>query len=355
MKKLLIINIGSTSSKLSYYNDRTCEWKTTVNHPVEDLKKYPEILEQYDYRYEAICNTLKEANIDYMEMDAIVSRGGHTRPIKGGTYLINDVMMAEIKTGNFGRHPCDIGVYIAAQMAKESGAMPLTVDPPVTDELTPIARYSGLPEAPRKSQFHALNHRAIAKRYAEEVGKPYDSLRLIGVHIGGGTTVAVHKDGQMVDASNGLYGGPFSGNRTGDVPGDTLVKMCFSGKYTEKEMMSKLNGTGGLTAYLNESDIRVILGRIEAGDALAAEVLDAMIYQICKEIGAFSTVLKGVFDAIIISGGIANSSLIVDKIKESIGFLGSNIIVYPGEEEMEALAFGAFEGLERQDIIKVLS
>lgn len=270
------------------------------------------------YRRASIEEFLCKNTIDPLSLDAVVSRGGHTHPISGGVYKINDIMLSEIQSGNFGRHACDIGVFIADSMAKQSGAEAFVVDPPVTDEFKPLARYSGLPELPRRSSFHALNQRAVAHKYAKQVGTPYEDLNLIVVHMGGGISVAAHQHGKMVDANNALTGdGPFSTNRTGGLPVGALVDLCFSGMYTKQEVKARINGKGGMIAYLGENDVKTVEAKALAGDKKYKECLDAMLYQTAKEIGASSAVLMGSVDAILLTGGIAHSQYVVRYLEDS--------------------------------------
>lgn len=354
MYKIVVMNLGSTSSKLAYWEDEACILNVNLEHPVEELKPFEAILDQYQYRFDKINEFLKKNGIDYKDVDAVVSRGGHTRPLIGGTYRINDLMLKEVKSGSFGRHACDIGVLVAYAMATEGRAVPMVVDPPVTDEFEPLARYSGLPEMPRRSSFHALNHRACGKQHAKKNGLDYTKLNLIVVHMGGGITVAAHKQGRMIDATNGIEGdGPFSTNRTGGLPVGALVDMCYSGQYTQKEMHKKLNGDGGMMAYLGESDMRLVREKGMAGDKKYMECFDAMMYQVCKEIGAMATVLKGKVDAVLLTGGIAHSDYVRDYITAAVGFIAP-VVAYPGEFEMDALALGAYAGLTGAEAMKVL-
>lgn len=342
MYRILAINLGSTSSKVAYYQDETCLIKENIEHPVAELSCFQNILDQQDYRRASIEEFLCKNTIDPLSLDAVVSRGGHTHPISGGVYKINDIMLSEIQSGNFGRHACDIGVFIADSMAKQSGAEAFVVDPPVTDEFKPLARYSGLPELPRRSSFHALNQRAVAHKYAKQVGTPYEDLNLIVVHMGGGISVAAHQHGKMVDANNALTGdGPFSTNRTGGLPVGALVDLCFSGMYTKQEVKARINGKGGMIAYLGENDVKTVEAKALAGDKKYKECLDAMLYQTAKEIGASSAVLMGSVDAILLTGGIAHSQYVVRYLEDMVSYLGP-LFVYPGEHEMEALAFGAY-------------
>ncbi|NLT12838.1 MAG: butyrate kinase [Clostridiales bacterium] len=354
MFKIVVMNLGSTSSKLAYWEDEVCLLKENLEHPTGEIGRFGAILDQYQYRFDKINDFLLKKGIDYKDADAVVSRGGHTRPLVGGIYRINERMLAEIKSGQFGRHACDIGVLVAYQMAREGRAVPMVVDPPVTDEFEPLARYSGLPELPRRSSFHALNHRACGKQHARKNSLDYTKLNLIVVHMGGGITVAAHRQGRMIDATNGIEGdGPFSTNRTGALPVGALVDMCYSGEYSQKEMHQKLNGNGGMMAYLGESDMRLVRERGFKGDRRYMECFDAMMYQVCKEIGAMAAVLKGRVDAVLLTGGMAHSGYVQISIAEAVGFIAP-VVAYPGEFEMEALARGALAGLAGQEEIKEL-
>lgn len=352
MYKIVAVNLGSTSSKIAYYEDRRCIKTTNIEHPARELKAFEQILDQYEYRKNKIIEFLQTMGVDYKALDAIVSRGGHTHPIPGGCYAITDNMLDEIRSGRFGRHACDVGVFIAGALAGEGHALAMVVDPPVTDEFHPLARFSGLPSLPRKSSFHALNQRAAAKKYAGEQQKCYEELNLIGVHMGGGISIAVHQRGQMVDANNALTGdGPFSTNRAGTLPAGQLVELCFSGEYTKNQLMGQINGRGGMMAWLGENDIKTIQEKALAGNAHYKECLDAMLYQTCKAIGSAAPVLCGQVDAIILTGGIVHSDYVVGYLREHCGFIAP-LAVYPGEFEMEALALGAYDVLEKKEVLK---
>lgn len=271
------------------------------------------------------------------------------RPIPGGTYEVTDKLLEDLKVGVSGQHASNLGGILAHEIAKEVGIKSFIVDPVVVDELQDIARISGMPELPRRSIFHALNQKAVAKRYAKENNKKYDELNLVVVHMGGGVSVAAHKNGQVIDVNNTLDGdGPFSPERAGSVPVGDLVKLCFSGKYTESEVYSKIVGKGGYVAYLNTNDVRDVLKAIEEGDNHAKLIFDAFIYQISKAIGEMSVVLKGKVDTIILTGGIAYSPVVINAIKENVNWI-SNLTVYPGEDELLALAQGAIRVLDEEE------
>ena len=351
--KLLIINPGSTSTKIGVYSDEKEVLVETLRHSSDEIAKYDSIFEQKNFRKEVIMNILKKNNIDVSSLDAIVGRGGMLRPIPGGTYEVTDKLLEDLKIGVSGQHASNLGGILANEIAKEVGIRSFIVDPVVVDELQDVARISGMPELPRRSIFYALNQKAVAKRYAKECGKRYEDLNLVVVHMGGGVSVAAHRDGLVIDVNNTLDGdGPFSPERSGSVPVGDLVKLCFSGKYTESEIYSKIVGKGGYVAYLNTNDARDVLKAKEEGDEYASLIFEAFIYQICKAIGEMSTVLNGKVSQIILTGGIAYSPVVVNAIKERVQWI-SDITVYPGEDELLALAQGALRVLNGEEEGKV--
>ena len=351
--KLLIINPGSTSTKIGVYSDEKEVLVETLRHSSDEIAKYDSIFEQKNFRKEVIMNILKKNNIDVSSLDAIVGRGGMLRPIPGGTYEVTDKLLEDLKIGVSGQHASNLGGILANEIAKEVGIRSFIVDPVVVDELQDVARISGMPELPRRSIFHALNQKAVAKRYAKECGKRYEDLNLVVVHMGGGVSVAAHRDGLVIDVNNTLDGdGPFSPERSGSVPVGDLVKLCFSGKYTESEIYSKIVGKGGYVAYLNTNDARDVLKAKEEGDEYASLIFEAFIYQICKAIGEMSTVLNGKVSQIILTGGIAYSPVVVNAIKERVQWI-SDITVYPGEDELLALAQGAIRVLDGEEEAKI--
>ena len=344
MNKILAINLGSTSTKVAYYEDEVCIKKENIEHPAEEIRQFNSIWDQDEYRTNLIYKFMKDNDIDKDSLDAIVSRGGHTKPLVSGVYRVNEEMMAQQASGKWGQHVADLGSRLAHMMCQNSKAIPLIVDPPITDEFEPLARVSGHPLIERRSSFHALSHKATAKRYARENGLKYEDLNLLVVHLGGGISVAPHKKGKMIDGENGLEGdGAFSTNRTGALPVGDLVRLCFSGKYTYEEVHKMINGEGGLMAYLGTQNVKEVEEKSKTDEKYAL-YLDAMIYQICKQVGAMSTVLCGKVDAILLTGGIAYSETIVQKIKDRVEFIAP-IVVYPGENEMDSLAKGTLEGL----------
>ena len=339
--KSLIINPGSTSTKIGVFEDETLLFEETLRHSTEEIAQYASIVDQKDFRKQIILDLLKEKDFDIRSLQVIVGRGGMLKPIPGGTYAVSDDLLHDLKIGKQGQHASNLGGILAREIGDEIGVPSYIVDPVVVDELMPIARYSGVPELPRTSVFHALNQKAVAKRYAKEKGVSYESLNLIVVHMGGGVSVGAHEKGRVIDVFNALDGdGAFSPERAGAVPSGALIRMCFSGEYTEKEVYKKIVGGGGFNAYLGTNDMRDVAKMIDEGDTHADEVREAFILQVCKNIGSMSCVLKGKVDAIIVTGGIAYNKAVVDKMEERAGFIAP-FTVYPGEDELLALAQGA--------------
>ena len=348
MKKIFVINLGSTSTKIAYFEDDKCIFKETLKHNTEDIKQFKSIWEQEEYRKNALDKFMLEHNIKVSKLDAIVSRGGHTEPLHSGVYLINQKMLDESRSMKYGNHVSDLGILLASKYAKE-GPIPLTVDTACTDEFEPLARYSGLKEIERVSRFHILNHKAVAKKYAHDIGKKYENLNLVVCHMGGGTSVAIHKNGRIIDGNNGLDGdGPFSTDRSCGLPVGALIDMCYSGKYTYQEMRRKIKGLGGLMSYVGETDVELIQKKAcEEHNKACEEALDAMCYQTSKGIAAMSSVVNGKVDAILITGGIANSKYLMDKIIERVSFIAP-VHLYPGEFEMESLGTNAYKALIKE-------
>lgn len=345
MKKIFAINLGSTSTKVAYYENNNCIIKDSIAHDSNEIQGFKSVFDQQDYRTKCIINYMDEHNIALDDLDAFVSRGGQTEPIPGGLYYINEAMLEQVESGEYGVHVCSVGVRIAYELTKDKKTVPLTLDTPSTDEFEPIARISGLKEISRRSCFQALNQKAMARYYADSIGCNYEDLNLIVVMLGGGISVVAHRKGYMIDGPDALEGeGPFSNNRCCSVPIGELVKLCYSGKYTLSEMMRHINGEAGLVAYLGSTDIRQIEKQINEGDSYAYDVLDAMCYQTAKDIGAYATVLKGDVDAILMIGGMANSKFITQHICDRVTFIAP-VKILPGEREMEALCERAYDGL----------
>lgn len=347
--KSLIINPGSTSTKIGVFEDETLLFEETLRHSTEEIGRYASIVEQKDFRKKIITDLLESKNFDIKSLQVIVGRGGMLKPIPGGTYAVTDELLEDLKVGVQGQHASNLGGILAREIGDELGVPSYIVDPVVVDELMPIARYSGVPELPRTSVFHALNQKAVAKRYARECGKAYESLRLIVVHMGGGVSVGAHENGKVVDVFNALDGdGAFSPERAGAVPSGALIKMCYSGKYTEKEVYVKVVGKGGFNAYLGTNDMREVTKMADGGDARAQEAKAAFILQVSKDIGSMACVLNGRVDQIIVTGGIAYGKEVIEALKERAGWIAP-FTVYPGEDELLALAQGALRVINGEE------
>jgi len=350
---ILVINPGSTTTKIAIYNNRKETFLINVKHDKEVLQKFDRIFDQYEYRKNMISEILENSGFDLRRMDIIVGRGGLFKPIAGGVYKVNEAMLRDVQNP-MGEHESNLGGVIAYELAKEAGShVPaIIVDPTCMDEMEEIARISGMPELPRRSFLHALNQRVIGRKYAKEINKRYEDINVIVVHMGGGISCGAHCKGRIIDVNNGLNGdGPMSPERSGGLPVGQLVDLCFSGKYNRNEIMKKIKGNGGLYAYLNTSDAIEIEKRIENGDKYALLVYEAMCYQVAKEIGALGTVLKGEVDGILLTGGLAFGKMIVDYITERVQHIGP-VKIYPGEGEMEALAMNGYLVLTEEIMVK---
>ena len=352
MIKSLIINPGSTSTKLGVFEDENLVSEETLRHTTEEIAQFDKIVDQIDFRKEMILEFLKNNGIDVTTFDVIVGRGGLLKPIPSGTYTVTDKLVEDLKNAVGGEHASNLGGILAKEIADGIGKPSFIVDPVVVDELEDVARISGVPELPRTSVFHALNQKAVAKRYAKEVGKNYEDLNLIVVHMGGGVSVGAHTGGRVIDVFNALSGdGAFSPERSGAVPPASLVKMCFSGKYTEAEVMKKLIGNGGYNAYLGTNNAQEVYRR-SLEDEEANLIFKAFSYQVSKDIGAQAAVLKGKVDQIILTGGIAHGEQVTNDIKERVEFIAP-VTIYPGEDELLALAQGALRVLNGEEEAKV--
>ncbi|WP_160688184.1 butyrate kinase [Clostridium sp. C2-6-12] len=350
--KLLVINPGSTSTKVSVYEGEKEIFKDTIRHSSEEIGRFNKVIDQKDFRTEVILKILEDNKVDINDLDAIVGRGGLLKPLDSGTYKVNKKMLDDLENNPQGEHAANLGAIIAEKIARSIGKEAYIVDPVVVDEMEDIARISGMPEISRKSFFHALNQKAVAKRYAEEKGVAYEDLNLIVTHMGGGISVGVHKNGRVIDVNNTIDGeGAFSPERSGSVPAGDLARMCFSGKYTLDEMLKKITGKGGFVSYLNTNDGRVVEAAMLVGDEKTKLIHDAMGYQVSKDIGAAAAVLKGKVDAIILTGGMAFGKPMVNYIKDNISFIAP-VIVYPGEDEMLALAQGTIRILKGKEEAK---
>ncbi|MTI57701.1 butyrate kinase [Geosporobacter ferrireducens] len=351
--RILTINPGSTSTKIAIFDNEKPVLETTLRHPAEEINKFDKIFDQYEFRKNVILETLNENGINLTKLSAVVGRGGLLKPIQGGTYSVSDSMIEDLKVGILGEHASNLGGILANEIAKQLNIPAFIVDPVVVDEMDEVARISGMPELARKSIFHALNQKAVARRAAAEMGKAYEDVNIIVAHLGGGISVGAHQNGRVIDVNNALDGeGPFSPERAGGLPVGDLAKMCFSGKYTIDDIKKKIKGQGGLVAYLGTNDGREVEKMISEGNEKAALVYEAMAYQVAKEIGSCAAVLKGKVDAVILTGGIAYDKKFVKWVSDRVAFI-AQVIVYPGEDEMIALAEGGLRVLRGEETAKI--
>lgn len=351
-KYVLAINPGSTTTKVSLY-DGNDEIKTKkLDHLARDLEGFDSVVSQYDYRLGIIMDWLREEGVTLDQLEAVVGRGGLLKPMPSGTYKVTDAMIEDLKIGVQGQHASNLGGLLARGIADKTGIPSFIADPVAVDEFEEVARLSGLKEIPRKSLVHALNIKAVCHRYSREKDIPLDELNLIVAHMGGGISVSPIKNGKIVDANNANNMGPFSPERAGGLPVWDIIDMCYSGDYTEGQIKKMLVGKGGLVSYLGTFDGREVVKRIEDGDEYARLIYDAMAYQIGKEIGACGPVLKGKVSTVILTGGLAYSAYLVDKISEMVSFIAP-VTVYPGEDEMIALNQGARRVLDGEEEYKI--
>ncbi len=349
---ILAINPGSTSTKIAAFRDEEVVFQQTIRHSNEELVAYADIIEQAGFRQDLILTALKANGISLDDLSAVVGRGGLLKPIEGGTYAVNEAMLNDLTEQKRGAHASNLGALLASEIAGPLGIPAFIVDPVCVDEMEPLARLSGVAWIDRDSLFHALNQKAIARQAAKDMQEQYSELNLIVVHLGGGITVGVHRQGRVIDVNNAVCGdGPFSPERAGGVPTASLIKACFSGEYTEEQLKKKLVGGGGLVSYLGTNDAMQVEEKIKRGDKNAQLIYEGMAYQISKEIGAAATVLKGHIDAILITGGLAHSQMLVQWIQERVAFLAP-VRIYPGEAELEALAAGGLRVLRAEEQAK---
>jgi len=354
MKKrhnLLVINVGSTSTKVGWFSGGDNAVQETIRYSSETLASYKSIGEQLPLREEDVLKFVARNVVSFEEIDMIVSRGGLGKPAPAGAYRIDEDMRRDLLEGKYGMHASALGPAMALDICKKYGIPAIVIDPPSTDEFQPLARISGLPEIERKSALHALNQKNAARRLAREMGKRYEELNLVVAHLGGGITVGAHQKGRVIDCTHGLGEGPFTPERAGSLPTIDLLNLAFSGKLGKKELQVRLVGQGGLFAYLATTDGQKIRDMINAGDERAKLIYEAMSYQIAKDIGAMCVVLNGEVDGIILTGGLAHSEMLIDWIRERVCFLAS-VFVYPGEDEMSALAEGGLRVLSKEEEVK---
>lgn len=350
---ILAVNPGSTSTKIAVYHENEPLFLRNINHSYQELKQFDPVTEQFFYRKQIILKEIEKAEIQIDKIKAVVGRGGLIKPIESGVYEVNQAMVNDLRNNNSGIHASNLGGLIAFDLAQSiTGAKAFIVDPVVVDELDEIARISGHPDFKRKSVFHALNQKAVAREHAHSLMKRYEDLNLIVVHLGGGITIGAHKKGRVVDVNQGLDGeGSFTPERSGTLPIGDVIRMCYSGRYSLEEMMKKVVGEGGLVGYLKTNDAKEVEKRIANNDEKADLIYNAMIYQVAKEIGAMSTVLHGVVDGILITGGIAHSTYFVNKLQERVHEIAP-VHIYPGGDEMKALVKNVYLALDGEIRVK---
>ncbi|TCW41224.1 butyrate kinase [Laceyella sacchari] len=350
--RVLAINPGSTSTKIGVFDDEKAILVETLRHDPDEIAKFNDLFEQYPFRKQVILDTLDREGMNLTRLDAVVARGGLLRPIPGGTYEVNGPMLDDLRSGEYGMHASNLGAVIAHEIASQLNIPSFIVDPVVVDEMEPIAKISGMPAIERRSIFHALNQKAVARRVAKQNGTSYEQVNYIVAHMGGGITVGVHAKGRVIDVNNGLHGdGPFSPERAGSIPVGDLVSLCFSGKYFASEIMRMIVGRGGLMGYLGTTDAREVEERIAQGDEKAKSVYEAMAYQVAKEIGSCAAVLKGKVDGIILTGGLAYGKSFTQMIQERVEWIAPVHLV-PGENELQALVEGALRVVRGEETAK---
>ncbi|MCD6454299.1 MAG: butyrate kinase [Candidatus Aminicenantes bacterium] len=352
--RILAINPGSTSTKIALFENEREIFYTTISHSAEELSRFKSIMEQKDYRTNLVLKELEEKGVELSSLSAVVGRGGLLKPLESGTYEVNEKMIEDLKRAERGEHASNLGAVIAMEIAKMAGVKAYIVDPVSVDELPKIAKITGMKEIEKPVLSHALNTKAVAKRFAREKGTLYEKLRLIVVHLGSGNSISAHVGGKMVDVTNSMEEGSFGMDRAGGVPCMQLLKLAFSGKYEFKELKRKLFGEGGMYSYLGIKDFRDVEKRIINGDDEAILITDSMIYQIAKDVGAMATVLNGKVDAILITGGLAKSNWLVKNLRRRIEFIAP-VHVYPGEDELRALTEGALRVLKGEEQAKIYS
>ncbi len=350
--RILVINPGSTSTKISIFEDEEEVFSRNITHTKEEMAPFEKISDQLEFRKEVLLKTLKEAGFSISNFDAIGARGGNTHPLESGTYIVNEEMVEDLLSLRFGAHASNLGAPLAYELAKGLNIPAYTVDPVIVDEMEPIAKICGIKGIEREAKDHPLNQKAAAREAAKSLGKKYEECNFIVSHLGGGISVSAHRRGKMIDENNCLNGdGPFSPERSGDIPNIALVNMCFSGKYTKEEILKLLSGCGGLVSHLGTNSLIEVEKKIDEGNEYAKLIYNAMIYQIAKEIGKQAAVLKGDVNAIVLTGGLAYSKRLVEGIKGYVSFIAP-ILVFPGEHEMEAIAKGILRVYRGEEMAK---
>lgn len=353
--RTLVINPKKSTTTIAVFLNYSCIFERTLQHDEINVNQYNTIRNHANYRKNLILTHLESDGINISKLSAICARGGLLNPISGGTYEVNEAMISDLQSGRYGLHPSNLGGIIAKSIADDLNLQAYIVDPVVVDELNDIARYSGIPEIPRKSIFHALNHKAVARRAAYELNKRYEEINLIVTHMAGGITVGAHQRGKVIDVNNGLDGdGPFSIVRAGSLPAGDLVSLCFNGNDKYDEMIHKIIANSGLKAYIGSDQMEEIEERIKSGDQMVKNAFEAMAYQIAKEIGSMSVVLCGHVDGIVLTGELAQSSLLTQMISDRVNWI-ADIFIYPGADELQALNEGTLRVLRGEEKVKIYS
>ena len=350
--RVLVINPGSTSTKIAVYDGCSVLFEEVIAHAIEEVSVFDKVIDQYDFRIGKIKEVIASKGFDMTTLTAVIGRGGALKPVESGTYEVNAAMIDDLVNRPYYQHVSNLGAIIAKDIADEYNLKSYIADPLTVDELCDLARLSGAPELPRKSVLHALSVKATLRKTALDLDKSIENISMIVGHLGGGITIAAIENGRIIDVNNANEEGPFSAERSGGITVDDILEMCYSGKYTHKEMQDKIIKKGGLVAYLGTNDARTVEEMVKAGDKKATEVFSAMAYQIAKEIGAMATVLSGKVDAIALTGGLSNWGMLVDAIKGYCSFI-ADVYVYPGENEMIALSQAAQRVIHGREEVKV--
>ena len=350
--KILVINPGGTSTKISVFKNKDEILKANISHTQDDLKNFKNVFQQYDYRKSLILSTLAENEFPIESLNCVVGRGGLMKPIPGGVYVINDRMMNDLKAAISGEHPANLGAVLAKNIGDIIGVPSYVVDPVSVDEFQEISRITGISDIEKASWLHSLNHKAVCRKTAEKLGGKYEDFNFIVAHLGSGISIVAHDKGKMVDGSGGRSDGPFSPERSGGLPTYDLIQLCYSGKYNYEEMVNKVSNIGGMYDYLGTKDIVEVEKRAENNDEKAKLILEAFIYKVAKEISMYGATLSGKIDRIILTGGISNSKYITEQVMKRVSYLAP-VEIIPGEMEMKALALGAYRVLNNLEEAKI--
>ncbi len=350
--RIFVINPGSTSTKIAIFDDDSCVFNVNIPHSPDELFKFPKIINQFQWRYDIIKSIIDKRGVPSNSINAFVGRGGLLNPIKGGTYNVGKKMLEDLQKGVQGEHASNLGGIIAYEFARDYDVPAFIVDPVVVDEFEDVARISGIPDLERRSIFHALNQKQVARLAANKLKKRYEEVNFIVTHMGGGISIGAHRKGQIIDVNNALNGeGPFSPERSGTLPVWDLVELTLSGKYTKNELKKRFTGKGGLVAYLGTNNLKIVKEMVDKGNKRAKLLYEAMAYQISKEIGACASVLCGDVQAVVLSGGLAYDEFFIELIRKRVNFI-AKIMVFPGGDEMIALAMGALRVLRGEEKLK---